>query len=60
MLNNTLIGNAIISVGKNSFGHPSPVVISQYEKNNIGVYRTDRMGDIIIQTQGNQYSILSQ
>jgi competence protein ComEC len=60
MLNNTLIGNAIISVGKNSFGHPSPVVINQYEKHNIGVYRTDRMGDIIIQTQGNQYSILSQ
>lgn len=60
MFNNTLIGNAIISVGKNSFGHPSPFVIKELGSRNIGVYRTDKMGDIIIQTEGNQYSILSQ
>jgi competence protein ComEC len=60
MLNNTSIGNAIISVGKNNFGHPSPVVIREFEKHSIGVFRTDKLGDIIIQTQGNQYSILSQ
>lgn len=60
MLDNTRIGSAVISVGKNSFGHPSPLVIREFEKKNIGVYRTDKLGDIIIQTQGSIYSILSQ
>lgn len=60
MLDNTRIGNSVISVGKNNFGHPSPVVISEFERRSIRVYRTDKLGDIIIQTQGNQYSILSQ
>lgn len=60
MLNNTFIANAIISVGKNNFGHPSPVVLNEFENYNIGVYRTDKMGDIIIQTEGHEYSILSK
>lgn len=60
MFNNTIIGSAVISVGKNNFGHPSPYVIKELENRNIGVFRTDKIGDIIIRTQGNQYSILSQ
>jgi competence protein ComEC len=48
LLDNSEIGNAVISVGKNSFGHPSPQVINELKKRNIGVYRTDKQGDIII------------
>lgn len=60
MLDDTKIGNAIISVGRNNFGHPAPVVIKEFENRKIRVFRTDKLGDIVIQTQGIEYSILSQ
>lgn len=39
---------AIISSGKNSFGHPSLRVLKRLERENIEIWRTDRMGDIIV------------
>ncbi len=60
MLENTKISNAVISVGRNNFGHPSPIVIKEFEKRSVQVYRTDKLGDIVIETQGFEYSILSQ
>lgn len=36
----------IISVGKNSFGHPSPEVLSYWQERQVPVYRTDREGTI--------------
>ncbi len=39
---------AIISSGKNSFGHPSLRVLKRLERENIEIWRTDREGDIIV------------
>lgn len=41
---------AIISVGRNSYGHPAQVTIDRFEDNKIEVYRTDRLGNITIST----------
>jgi competence protein ComEC len=38
---------AVLSVGKNSYGHPAPEVVERLEKRGIRVYRTDRDGDIV-------------
>lgn len=48
---------AVISVGKNHFGHPSPEIIERLEDKNIKVYRTDENGTIIIRTDGKEYWI---
>ncbi|MFH1291738.1 MAG: MBL fold metallo-hydrolase [bacterium] len=39
---------AIISTGKNSFGHPSLRVLRKLERQSIEILRTDELGDIII------------
>ena len=38
---------AIISVGKNSYGHPNQEVIQRLLQHNIKIFRTDESGDII-------------
>ena len=38
---------AVISVGKNSFGHPSLRVIKRLERLGVEVYRTDVEGDVV-------------
>lgn len=38
---------AVISVGKNSYGHPSQEVIDRLMKRDIYIHRTDREGDIM-------------
>lgn len=40
---------AIISVGKNSYGHPSFRVLKKLERLGIDIWRTDEKGDIIIE-----------
>lgn len=37
---------AIISVGKNSYGHPTKEVLERLEKNNVQILRTDEKGTI--------------
>ncbi|MEK7252517.1 MAG: ComEC/Rec2 family competence protein [Actinomycetota bacterium] len=39
---------AVISVGVNDFGHPSPQVIAAFEEAGVVVYRTDRDGTITL------------
>lgn len=39
---------SVISVGKNSYGHPSQRTINKLEKAGSEVWRTDELGDIII------------
>jgi len=48
---------AVISVGKNSFGHPAPETITQLTKRNIQVKRTDQEGDIEIVTDGTNWTV---
>ncbi|HBO17056.1 MAG: hypothetical protein UR69_C0002G0291 [Candidatus Moranbacteria bacterium GW2011_GWE2_35_2-] len=37
---------AIISVGKNNYGHPTPEVVERMERHGIKIMRTDQVGDI--------------
>lgn len=46
---------AVISLGKNSFGHPHEEVLGMLK--NTRVLRTDELGDIIIETDGHSWSI---
>jgi competence protein ComEC len=39
---------AVISVGSNDFGHPSPEVLAALEASGARVVRTDRDGDIVV------------
>ena len=43
---------AVISVGKNNYGHPSEEVIERMESMGISVYRTDISGAVGIETSG--------
>jgi len=43
---------AVISVGENSWGHPDPELIARLGKLGMEVWRTDKMGDIEIITNG--------
>ncbi len=38
---------AVVSVGKNNFGHPSGLIIERLQKWNVEVKRTDEKGDIV-------------
>ena len=48
---------AVITVGKNHYGHPSQKIIERLEDKNIKIYRTDEDGTIIIRTNGQEYWI---
>ncbi|MGM0414625.1 MAG: MBL fold metallo-hydrolase [Bacillota bacterium] len=49
---------AVISVGEdNRFNHPAPEIISRFQENNIKVFRTDLNGNIVIETDGEDYTI---
>ncbi len=43
---------AVISVGRNNFGHPSPKVTSYLQQQKILVYRTDRHGAVTVTSDG--------
>lgn len=46
---------ALVSVGQdNLFGHPSPVVLARLRQRGVNVFRTDRDGAIIIETDGRE------
>lgn len=48
---------AIISVGRNNFGHPAPVVLNRFKKNSIKYLRTDQSGLIKIISNGSQIRV---
>lgn len=54
------IGTAVVSVGRNNYGHPSPDVLEYLSKRGIETYRTDTMGNITITTTGKSYRVVSQ
>ncbi|MDD5341590.1 MAG: ComEC/Rec2 family competence protein [Patescibacteria group bacterium] len=51
---------AIISVGKNNYGHPDPGVIERLGQALIKIFRTDLAGTIKIISDGNQIQIKNQ
>ncbi|MDP3982642.1 MAG: MBL fold metallo-hydrolase [bacterium] len=52
-------GFAVISVGKNQWGHPTPELLSRLSLRSIPILRTDNDGDIVVITNGQQYWIES-
>lgn len=49
--------SAIISVGKNSYGHPTDSVLKLLHNHNIDIYRTDENGTIIATSNGKKVTI---
>jgi competence protein ComEC len=50
---------ALISVGRNRFGHPSHEVLGRLRTRGISVYRTDRGGTVTLRTDG-RYLVIDQ
>ena len=48
---------AVVSVGENSYGHPTSDALNRYKTIGAKVYRTDQLGNIVIKTDGNTSTI---
>lgn len=48
---------AVISVGKNSYGHPNRQILDLLNKYGVTTYRTDLLGDVILETDGKKWGI---
>lgn len=57
LLSATTPALAVISVGKNRFGHPHIETLSLLERNNIKVMRTDINGEVEIVTNGKEWGL---
>jgi beta-lactamase superfamily II metal-dependent hydrolase len=51
---------AFISVGPNSFHHPTEAVLDRLKNTGIDIYRTDEMGDIIITVEDWKFKVKSK
>ena len=51
---------AVISVGKNSYGHPTPEALNLLDQNHAPYLRTDQVGDIEVITNGTTWWINHQ
>ena len=48
---------AVVSVGENSYGHPTNDALNKYLSIGTKIYRTDKLGNIVIKTDGNSATI---
>ncbi|WP_130806601.1 DNA internalization-related competence protein ComEC/Rec2 [Senegalia massiliensis] len=48
---------AIISVGKNTYGHPNEEVINRLKNNNLEIKRTDYQGNILVENNFRSYNV---
>lgn len=48
---------AIISVGNNSYGHPTPEALTRLDDVGAKIYRTDEVGTIVVTTDGKTYTL---
>ena len=51
---------AVISVGRNNYGHPSPVTLDRLRRHGIAVWRTDQDGSVSIVTDGREMTVQSR
>ncbi len=51
---------AVVSVGKNSYGHPSSEMVAKLEKKGVRIVRTDLSGDIEIISDGRIWKVGTQ
>jgi len=56
LLNSVKPTYAVISVGKNSYGHPTQDVINRLKAYKINTFRTDKQGHIVATTNGSNLS----
>jgi competence protein ComEC len=49
---------AVISVGRNRFGHPTPAVLQRLHREGAVIYRTDRGGAVTIRTDGRYFEVV--
>lgn len=56
-LNTVKPKHAIISVGKNSYGHPTSEVVTNLKRQKVNTLRTDKNGTIIITGNGSSYTV---
>lgn len=47
----------VLSVGRNSYGHPSPRLVRYWEERGVDIYRTDEHGAVIVSTDGQKMQI---
>lgn len=57
-LDNIQPKEAIISVGVNAYGHPTPEILSRLKSNEINIWRTDFAGTILLSSDGFDYTFL--
>ena len=48
---------AIVSVGRNKYGHPAAGAIERLDRHGVSIWRTDREGHITIRTDGRAFSV---
>jgi len=51
---------AVISVGKNMYGHPAEETITRLEKDGASVLRTDQEGNIEVVSDGKNWEVLPE
>jgi competence protein ComEC len=51
---------AVISVGRNTYGHPSPETLGRLGRHRVAVWRTDQDGTIAVTTDGRQMTLRSK
>ncbi len=49
---------AVIEVGKNSYGHPTPETLQRLENFGIKIFRTDKDGDVKLESNGKNIKII--
>jgi competence protein ComEC len=50
---------AIISVGKNNFGHPAAEVVQDFQQRQVPVFRTDQHGAITLECDGRRIKVFA-
>ncbi|MFH0905622.1 MAG: ComEC/Rec2 family competence protein [bacterium] len=50
---------AVVSVGKNNFGHPHQIVLDRLQQSGAQVFRTDQDGMVEVVTDGQRYRVLT-
>lgn len=48
---------AVIEVGQNDYGHPTPTVLNRLQKYGVKVYQTDQQGNITVITDGKTVTV---
>jgi len=51
---------AVISLGRNDYGHPSPLTLERLHAHGVAVHRTDREGMITVVTDGRRMTVRSR